>query len=67
MKGIRITIGELERLVERLKNNFEHGCMTSYVIVKEKKRHDGRKYIQFEQPCCYAECNGRFEIFDAQE
>ena len=67
MKGIRITIEELERLVERLKNKFEHGCMTSYVIVTEKQHPNGRKYIQFEQPCCYAECNSRFEIFDARQ
>jgi hypothetical protein len=65
MKGIKITIEELERMVERLKNKAEHGNMESYVIVTEEQHPNGRKYIQFEQPCYYAECNSSYERFDA--
>ena len=67
MKGIKITIEELERMVERLKNKAEHGNMKSYVIVTEKQHPNGRKYIQFEQPCHYAECISIYERFDAQK
>ena len=65
MKGIKITIEELERMVERLKNKAEYGNMESYVIVTEEQHPNGRKYIQFEQPCYYAECNSSYERFDA--
>jgi hypothetical protein len=67
MKGIKITIEELERMVERLKNKAEHGNMESYVIVTEEQHPNGRKYIQFEQPCYYAECNSSYERFDTQK
>jgi len=67
MKGIKITIEELERMVERLKNKAEHGNMKSYVIVTEEQHSNGRKYIQFEQPCYYAECISCYERFDAQK
>lgn len=67
MKGIKITIEELERMVERLKNKAAHGNMESYVIVTAEQHPNGIKYIQFEQPCCYAECNSSYERFDAQK
>ena len=63
MKGIKITLEELERMIERLKKEAEHGDMESYVIVTEEQHPNGRKYIQFEQPCCYAECNSSYERF----
>jgi transcriptional antiterminator len=66
MKGIKITIAELERMVERLKNKALYDNMKFHVIVTEKQHTNGRKYIQFEQPCYFAECNSSYEIFDSQ-
>ena len=64
---LQITIDELERMVERLKNKAEYGNMKSYVIVTEEQYPNGSKYLQFEQPCYYAECNSSYERFDAQK
>jgi hypothetical protein len=67
MKGVKITIEQLERMVERLKIKAVYCYMESYVIVTEAQHPNGRKYIQFEQPCCYAECNSSYDRFDAQK
>lgn len=64
MKGVKITLEELERMVRRLKNEAEYGDMESYVIVTEERHPNGRRYIQFEQPCYYAECNSSYERFE---
>lgn len=67
MDKVKITIEELEQLVKRLKNEVEHGSMTPYVIATEEKHPNGRKYIQFEQPCYYPECNSNYLTFEAQK
>ena len=67
MKGVKITIEQLERMVERLKNKVDYSSMKTYVIVTEGQHPNGIKYIQFEQPCCYADCNSSYERFDAQK
>jgi 1-aminocyclopropane-1-carboxylate deaminase/D-cysteine desulfhydrase-like pyridoxal-dependent ACC family enzyme len=64
MDEVRIDIEQLEQLVQRLKRETEHGSMKPYVFITEGKHPNGRKYIQFEQPCYYAECNSNYLTFD---
>jgi hypothetical protein len=67
MAEVKITIEELEILVKRLRREVEHGSMKPYVMVTAGKHPNGREYIQFEQPCYYAECNSSYKRFDAQK
>ena len=60
---IRMTIEQLESLVERLKNEQAHDSMSGRLVVTMETYPNGRAFLQFEQPCCYAECNSHFERY----
>ena len=53
---IKITIDQLEDMVNYLKRNVEYNNMMPYVIVSIDKMSNGKEAIEFEQPCYYAEC-----------
>lgn len=46
--GLRITLDELEQILERAKRESKHNNMEHCVYI------DGDKMTQY---CCYAECN----------
>jgi hypothetical protein len=64
MAKVKITIEELEILVEKLKRYVEHDKMKPYVIVTAGKYPNGREYILFEQPSYYSECFSYYKKFD---
>lgn len=49
--GLRITLEELEKLLENAKHEVEHGNMEGCIYIK------GGDKPQITQYCCYHECN----------
>ena len=61
---IRTSIDELEYMIARMKNEQKYGNMSAGVIITMEHWPNGKAYLQFEQACCYAECNGHYERLD---
>lgn len=64
MAKVKMTVEQLESLVSRVKNQVEYGDMNSYVLVSVGEHPNGCKFIEFEQPCVYAECNSSYHRYD---
>lgn len=62
----RLTLEQLKLLVNRLENRTKHGDMQPVVTVSIGKHPNGSEYLEFEQPCYYAECNSTYYRYDAE-
>ena len=49
--GLKITIDELERLLQRAKDEAQYNNMESCIYIKGSEKPTIKQY------CCYAECN----------
>lgn len=61
---IRMTADDLRRLADQIENREKYGSMCGVVYASIQHHPNGREYLQFEQPCQYAECNSNFYHFD---
>lgn len=59
------TSEELRELADRIDNIKKYHCGQGYVSVSIGSHSNGRKYIEFEQPSIYAECNSTYFRYDA--
>lgn len=60
MEKVKMTIKQLNDLVERLDNNSGYHAGQSFVYVSIKTLPNGSPQITFEQPGCWAECTSDY-------
>lgn len=60
MIKVKMTIEQLNSLVERLDNNNGYHDGKNFVYVSIKTLPNGSPEITFEQPSQWAECNGHY-------
>lgn len=65
-KSIKITLDELKELVNDMENQIKYQSMRPVVYVSIEHHPNGRAYLQFEQPCNYAECFSHYRRYDAK-
>lgn len=63
---IRLTADDLRRLADQVENQEKYGNMHGYVTVSIKHHPNGREFVEFEQPCQYAECNSNYYRYDGR-
>lgn len=63
---ITMTAKQLRDLADRVDNEVKHGNGAGFVSVSIKGWPNGRKYLEFEQPCVYAECFSTFYRYDEE-
>ena len=61
----KLTIEQLESLLEQAKNRMEYGNMKGYVLVGIKQLPSGNQEITFEQPCQYSDCSSSYYRFSS--
>ena len=61
--AVKLTIEQLENILTYAKNRVEFGHMEPYVFVSTSKHPNGKEFVEFEQPCCYSECNSAYSRF----
>jgi hypothetical protein len=61
---IKMSVNELETLVQHLKNRAEFGGMNPCVYVSIQSHPNGREYLEFEQPSPYSECNSECHRYE---
>ena len=59
--GLRISLEELEKMVEYAKNRAKYGNMESCVVIK------GGDKPRITQYCCYHECNSINHTYGAKD
>lgn len=59
-KKVKMTIKQLNDLVEILDNNAGFHNSQNFVYISIKELPNGAPEITFEQPCQYAECTGNY-------
>lgn len=64
---IKMTSEELRRLADMVENREKYGNMCGVVYVTIKRHPNGREYLEFEQPCGYAECNSNCYRYESKE
>jgi len=64
---IRLTAEDLRSLADKIENREKYGCMCGVVYVSIEHHPNGREFLQFEQPCSYAECNSNFYTYESKE
>lgn len=57
---IKLTAKDLRRVADMMDNREKYDSMCGTVRVRIGKHPNGREYLEFEQPCGYAECNSYF-------
>ena len=63
---IRMTAEELRSLADKIENREKYGNMCGVVYVTIKHHPNGREFLEFEQPCSYADCNSNFYRYDSK-
>lgn len=63
---IRMTAEELRSLADKIENREQYGNMCGVVYVTIKHHPNGREFLEFEQPCSYADCNSNFYRYDSK-
>ena len=58
--GLKITLEELRRLLERAENETEYSNMEACIDIK------GGEKPEIKQYCCYAECNAINHTYNAR-
>lgn len=63
---IRMTAEELRSLADKIENQEKYGNMCGVVYVTIKHHFNGREFLEFEQPCSYADCNSNYYRYDSK-
>jgi len=63
---IRMTAEELRSLADKIENREQYGNMCGVVYVTIKHHPNGREFLEFEQPCSYADCNSNYYRYDSK-
>lgn len=63
---IRMTAEELRSLADKIENQEKYGNMCGVVYVTIKHHPNGREFLEFEQPCSYADCNSNYYRYDSK-
>lgn len=63
---IRMTAEELRSLADKIENREQYGNMCGVVHVTIKHHPNGREFLEFEQPCSYADCNSNYYRYDSK-
>ena len=63
---IKLTADQLRELADRIDNESKYHNMCGYVIATIERHPNGREYLQFEQPCGYAECFSTYYTYDSK-
>lgn len=63
---IRLTADDLRHLADQVENREKYGNMCGVVYVTIKHHPNGRKFVEFEQPCQYSECNSNYYRYDGR-
>lgn len=61
---IRLTSDDLRKLADMIENREKYDNMCGIVYASIDENCSGRKTLQFEQPCYYAECNSYYYRFE---
>lgn len=64
---VKMTAEDLRRLADIVENREKYGNMCGVVYVTIKHHPNGREFLEFEQPCSYAECNSNFYRYENKE
>ena len=59
--GLRISLEELRRMLERAETEAKHNSMESCIYIKGEEKPTIKQY------CCYAECNPINHTYGAKE
>jgi hypothetical protein len=65
MKQVSLTLEQIERLAQEIKNHRDYGCGEPRVLVSIDEHPNGRPFVQFEQPCEYSECNSTYYRYES--
>lgn len=63
---VRMTAEELRSLADKIENREQYGNMCGVVYVTIKHHPNGREFLEFEQPCSYADCNSEYYRYDSK-
>lgn len=63
---IRMTAEELRSLADKIENREQYENMCGVVYVTIKHHPNGREFLEFEQPCSYADCNSNYYRYDSK-
>lgn len=61
---IKLSPSDLRKLADIIENREKYGSMCGVVYATIQHHPDGRGFLQFEQPCQYAECNSNFYRYE---
>lgn len=62
----KLNLGQLRHAVGQMKYQIQHGSKRDVLYVTVRQHPNGNKFIEFEQPSHYAECNSTYYRFDCQ-
>ena len=57
---IRLTSEDLRSIADMIDSREKYDNMCGYAVADIKMHPNGKKYLEFEQPCQYQECNSCF-------
>lgn len=57
---VKLTLQQLEKLLEMAKNQAEFHDMRSSLLVAIDEMPNGEQFLEFEQPCQWPECNSTY-------
>lgn len=63
---IRLTAADLRNLADKIENREKYDNMSGVVYVTLEHHPNGREFLQFEQPCSYADCNSYYYRYDSK-
>lgn len=63
---VHMTVEDLDSLLSQLKRRVEYGNMKPYVLISIGEHPNGRSFVEFEQPCEYAECTSEYHRYDEE-
>ena len=61
---IKLTSNQLRELADKIDEREKFDYMRGVVYVKIEQHLNGKYYLEFEQPCSYAECNSYYYRYD---
>lgn len=64
---VKMTAEDLRRLADMVENRQKYGSMRGVVYVTMKHHPNGREFLEFEQPCEYAECASNYYRYENKE
>lgn len=64
---VRMTAEDLRRLADMVENREKYGNMCGVVYASIKHHPNGREFLEFEQPCSYAECSSNHYRYEGKE